>query len=65
MGNHDYCEYVPDPTKRTIEKNQTVLKYLEGKIGWKLLLNEHVLIRRGDSEIALIGVENISRSPFP
>lgn len=65
MGNHDYCEYVPDPTKRTIEKNQTVLKYLEGKIGWKLLLNEHVLIRRGDSEIALIGVENISRPPFP
>ncbi len=65
MGNHDYCEYVPDPTKRTIEKNQTVLKYLEGKIGWKLLLNEHVLIRRGNSEIALIGVENISRPPFP
>lgn len=65
MGNHDYCEYVPDPTKRTIEKNQTVLKYLEGKIGWKLLLNEHVLIRRGGSEIALIGVENISRPPFP
>lgn len=65
MGNHDYCEYIPDKSEHKIEKNQTVLKYLENKIGWKLLLNEHVLIHRGDSEIALIGVENISRPPFP
>lgn len=66
MGNHDYCEYVPGKEERTIEKNQTVLKYLENKIGWKLLLNEHVLIQRHGSEpIAVIGVENISRPPFP
>lgn len=66
MGNHDYCEYVPDKSERTVEKNQTVLKYLEGKIGWHLLLNEHVLISKPGSEpIALIGVENISRPPFP
>lgn len=65
MGNHDYCEYIPDKSEHKVEKNQTVLKYLENKIGWKLLLNEHVLIHRGDSEIALIGVENISRPPFP
>lgn len=65
MGNHDYCEYIPVKTDRNIAKNQTVLKYLEGKIGWKLLLNEHALIRRGDSTIAVIGVENISRPPFP
>lgn len=65
MGNHDYCEYIPKKTERNITKNQTVLKYLEGKIGWKLLLNEHALIKRGNSTIAVIGVENISRPPFP
>lgn len=66
MGNHDYCEYGEDKSERNIEKNQTVLKYLEGKIGWKLLMNEHVLINKPGSEpIALIGVENISRPPFP
>ena len=64
MGNHDYCENIPVKTERNIEKNQTVLKYLEGKIGWTLLLNSHVLIRRGEDAIALIGVENISRPPF-
>ncbi len=64
MGNHDYCEYIPVKTEHDIEKNQTVLRYLEGKIGWRLLLNAHALIRRGNSEIAIIGVENISRPPF-
>ena len=64
MGNHDYCEYIPVKTEKNIEKNQTVLKYLEGKIGWKLLLNDHVLIHRGEDAIAIIGVENISRPPF-
>ena len=57
MGNHDYCEYGEDKSVGYIRKNQTVLKYLEQKIGWRLLLNEHV--------IDLVGVENISRPPFP
>ena len=64
MGNHDYCEYGDDKSVGNIQRNQNVLKYLETKIGWKLLLNEHVLFSRGKSKIALIGVENISRPPF-
>lgn len=83
MGNHDYCEY---SMKSTHEKenaathhhetyavrNQHVLQYLEEKIGWKLLLNDHVLISRTradgsypEAAVALIGVENISKPPFP
>lgn len=66
MGNHDYCEYGADKSHRNIARNQNVLKYLEEKIGWQLLMNEHVLIRRGtDATLAVIGVENISRPPFP
>lgn len=72
MGNHDYCEYGADKTNKNISKNQTVLKYLEEKIGWRLLLNDHALIARTRNDggvlksesIALIGVENISRPPF-
>ena len=64
MGNHDYCEYGADKSRRNVTKNQTVLHYLEEKIGWHLLMNEHKLISRGGGTIAVIGVENISRPPF-
>ena len=73
MGNHDYCEYVMNGAEEaahshgetTARRNQRILEYLEAKIGWKLLMNEHVILRRGKAEIALIGVENISKPPFP
>lgn len=70
MGNHDYCEYGRDHSALNIKRNQRVLEYIEEKIGWHLLLNSHVLISRQsdgtDKEsIALIGVENISKPPFP
>lgn len=66
MGNHDYCEYGADKSNRNIARNQNVLRYLEEKMGWRLLLNEHVVIDRGPGAgIAVVGVENISRPPFP
>lgn len=65
MGNHDYCEYVEDKSESNIRKNQTVLRYLEQKIGWRLLMNEHVTLQRDGASIELVGVENISRPPFP
>lgn len=73
MGNHDYCEYGQDHSERYEKRNQTILHYLEGKMGWRMLDNEHVTIgrlRREDGEnksesIAVIGVENISKPPFP
>ena len=66
MGNHDYCEYGEDKSNRNIARNQNVLRYLEEKMGWRLLLNEHAVITRGPGAgIAVVGVENISRPPFP
>lgn len=73
MGNHDYCEYGQDHSERYMKRNQTILHYLEGKMGWRLLDNEHVTIGRLRQEggqnisesIAVIGVENISKPPFP
>ncbi len=62
MGNHDYCEYMPDKSVHNVRRNQNILQYLMRKMGWHVLLNEHVILPGG---IALIGVENSSRPPFP
>jgi len=42
------------------EKNLDDLKKIHAVMGWKLLLDEHVSIKKGDDEIALLGVQNIS-----
>ncbi len=64
MGNHDYCEYGQDHTERNILRNQHILQYWEEKMGWRMLMNEHVMLHRGHTEIALAGVENIGKPPF-
>lgn len=51
LGNHD-CYYI------------WKVKEQEKKIGWELLFNKHVFIRRNDDSIALIGVEQIGKTPF-
>ena len=35
-------------------------------MGWRLLMNEHVALKKGDDEIALLGIENWSaKARFP
>ena len=58
LGNHDYGEYVSWPTKAEKQQNFEDIKDLHRQIDFKLLLNEHVKIKKGASEIALVGVEN-------
>lgn len=58
LGNHDYGEYIEWPTQKAKEDNFSAIKNLYGDIGFKLLLNEHVKLRKGEQEIALVGVEN-------
>jgi len=58
MGNHDYGDYVPWPTKDAKEKNLQELYRIYAGLGWKLLLNEHYFLHRGDDSIAIIGVQN-------
>lgn len=65
LGNHDYCLYgfgkrSDDPREGAIEVVQA-----ERRMGWDLLLNEHRFIRRGNDSIAVIGVENTGKPPFP
>jgi hypothetical protein len=58
LGNHDYGEYVTWPSEAAKEANFQDIKNLYGQIGFKLMLNEHTFIEKGDAKIALVGVEN-------
>ncbi len=58
LGNHDYGDYAEWSSQEEKSQNLEDLKNLQGNMGWKLLLNEHVFLERGNSRIALVGVEN-------
>ena len=53
LGNHDYGEYVTWPTEAAKEKNFQDIKNLYGQIDFKLMLNEHTLIEKGDRQNSL------------
>ncbi|MFN8922610.1 MAG: metallophosphoesterase [Sphingobacteriia bacterium] len=66
LGNHDYGDYSEWPSAQAKAENLQALKDLHASMGWRLLLNEHVRLKRGEDEIALVGVENWSASTrFP
>ncbi len=58
LGNHDYGDYVAWPTKEEKIQNLEDLKKVHKDLGWRLLMNEHVVLKKGESEIALLGIEN-------
>lgn len=58
LGNHDYGDYVAWPTKEEKIQNLEDLKKVHKDLGWRLLMNEHVLLKREDEQIALLGIEN-------
>lgn len=65
MGNHDYLSYYPWPSDEARRENVRLLQESERNMGWKLLLNEHVLLHRCGDSLAIVGVENDGRPPFP
>ncbi len=58
LGNHDYGDYVKWDSKEAKKKNLDELKNVHTQLGWRLLMNEHIPLKRGDSEIAVLGIEN-------
>ena len=66
LGNHDYGDYVEWPSKQAKIENLDKLKGIHASMGWKLMMNEHVVLERGGDKIALIGIENWSaKANFP
>ena len=65
LGNHDYGTYRRWPNKRARIENLNDLKRRQIIMGWQLLLNENKIVKRGNDSIAVIGVENDGKPPFP
>lgn len=65
LGNHDYGTYVKWKSEAERLANVDSLIIYENKMGWKMLNNSHSVIKRGNDSIAIIGVENSGRPPFP
>ena len=64
LGNHDYCFY--GSRERPADPHQEADKVVEAerRMGWEVLLNTHRMIRRGEAQIAVAGVEDIGKPPF-
>lgn len=65
LGNHDYGGYYQWSSNEARAQNLVDLKDLQKSMGWRLLLNEHEVITRGNQSIIVIGVENIGDPPYP
>ncbi len=58
LGNHDYGDYVSWPSEEAKKHNLEQLKQVHAAMGWRLLMNEHVLLEKNGQQIALLGIEN-------
>lgn len=65
MGNHDYDMYLRWGSEKEKEQDIALIKSKERSYGWRLLLNEHVVLRRGNDSIAVLGSENDGLPPWP
>ena len=67
FGNHDYGDYARWPIDGVSKKQNLVnLAKVHADLGWRLLMNEHVVLERNGEQIALLGIENWSaKASFP
>ena len=64
LGNHDYGDYKAWPSEADKLANLDRLKAVHAEMGWKLLMNEHVMLERDGDRIAVIGIENWGAKGF-
>lgn len=60
LGNHDYGDYVNWESFEQKKENLEKLKQVHKDLGWRLLMNEHVVLEKGEDKIVVMGVENWS-----
>lgn len=58
LGNHDYGDYISWPSKEAKLANMQRLLNNHQKIGFRLLLDEHIILEKDGEKIALVGIEN-------
>lgn len=66
LGNHDYGDYRYWPSEEAKQKNFLDLMNHHQSMGWKLLMDEHVLVEKDGQKIAVAGIQNWgARGNFP
>ncbi len=66
LGNHDYGDYVSWESIQHKMENLDQLKNVHKQLGWRLLMNEHVVLEKDGQQIAVLGIENWSvKARFP
>ncbi len=58
LGNHDYGDYEQWENEAAKAKNMQEMYDLHKTLGWKLLLNENVILEKESEKIAVLGIEN-------
>lgn len=58
LGNHDYGDYVKWDSEQNKRANLEQLKSYHRQLGYRLLLDEHVELKKKGQKIILAGVEN-------
>ncbi|MBO4232463.1 MAG: metallophosphoesterase, partial [Bacteroidales bacterium] len=65
LGNHDYSLYGMRKRPTNLREMVGQVVQAERQMGWDVLLNEHRIIARSGAQMAVIGVEDIGKPPFP
>ena len=65
LGNHDYGSYVKWENEQARLANVDSLIARENRMRWYMLQNDHRIIYKGTDSIAIVGVENSGKPPFP
>ena len=65
MGNHDYGAHYRWATAEDRKQNILDVKAQYERMGFRLLNNENIRLSKDGQQIALLGVENWGKHPFP
>lgn len=58
LGNHDYGDYASWKSETDMQKNRNGIREHIRNMGFRLLLNEHFILKRNRDSIVIAGVEN-------
>jgi len=61
LGNHDYGDYIYWQSQQQKEENLLTLQQHHRQLGYRLLMDEHVVIEKDGQQISLVGVQNWGR----
>lgn len=65
LGNHDEGLYFDWPSDKAHRADSLALINLQKEMGWKVLINDHIILKRDSSEIAVLGTIYFRGWPFP